>query len=133
MRGMRLTPVEKNRRYYATEKGRRRQKEANQRAWAKYRVQRLAASREKYRLKKLQLDALKTGPCLDCGQLYPPYVMDWHHRDPSTKVAKVAPMLAYYKWPVIMAEIAKCDLLCSNCHRIREWGENGLRRKALAA
>lgn len=44
--------------------------------------------------------------------------MDFHHRDPKTKLHNVSDMpmkgLALSK---IRDEIAKCDLICSNCHR----------------
>ena len=93
---------------------------------------RKAYNRKRYQERKAIIDALKAKPCMDCGNCFPPYVMDWHHRDPKTKVFKVATGLAYYSWAMIVAEVNKCDLLCSNCHRIREWGENGMSRKAVA-
>lgn len=65
------------------------------------------------------VNGAKNGPCLDCGRAYPPYVMDFDHRDPSTKIAKVSAMVYKGSEPLLRAEIAKCDLICSNCHRIR--------------
>lgn len=64
-------------------------------------------------------DILKEHPCQDCGQMYPPYVMDWDHRDPKDKVMTIADMKNCTAWDKVLAEIAKCDLVCSNCHRIR--------------
>ena len=62
----------------------------------------------------------KKAPCMDCGVNYPPYVMDFDHRDPSTKVREVAVMVGGYGTLAdLFAEIEKCDLVCSNCHRIR--------------
>jgi hypothetical protein len=47
-------------------------------------------------------------------------VLDFDHRDPSQKVAAVSDMTASgYDVPTIETEIAKCDVLCSNCHRKR--------------
>lgn len=44
--------------------------------------------------------------------------LDFHHRDPKTKKDKVSKMLNHnYSLKVILQEIAKCDLLCANCHR----------------
>ena len=58
------------------------------------------------------------GKCNDCQQSYPYQVYDFHHLDPSTKE---------FDWDYarrvskerMLAEISKCVLLCSNCHRIR--------------
>lgn len=77
---------------------------------------------------------LKTGPCTDCGQIYPPYVMDFDHRDPETKVFNVATWTAT-RWSLVRLarEIAKCDLVCSNCHRERSYGPNGKFRSKLWA
>lgn len=57
-------------------------------------------------------------PCFDCGQRYPFYVLDYDHRDPSTKVKDVG-LLATHTNETLFAEIAKCDLICANCHHIR--------------
>lgn len=67
---------------------------------------------------KMRVKVLKDKPCMDCGIQYPPFVMDFDHRDPSTKkfhfqVAK--------NWKDTLTEIAKCDLVCSNCHRVRTY------------
>lgn len=59
-------------------------------------------------------------PCLDCGTVYPPVVMDYDHRPGETKkfglsrAGKLGQSIA-----AINAEITKCDLVCSNCHRLR--------------
>lgn len=67
------------------------------------------------------IDQLKSRPCMDCGNEFPPYVMDFDHRDPSTKSCTLASM---HRAPIeaIKIEAAKCDVVCSNCHRIRTWG-----------
>lgn len=64
------------------------------------------------------IDAAKSGPCADCGKNYPPYVMDFDHRDPAEKSYGLARM-AMMAIPRILAEIAKCDAVCANCHRER--------------
>jgi len=69
------------------------------------------------------VNKVKAAPCMDCGISYPPYVMDLHHRDPSTKYKAVATMVPQgCSIKRIQAEIDKCDLICSNCHRIRHYG-----------
>ena len=73
----------------------------------------------------------KAKPCDDCGRIYPSCAMDFHHRDASTKDRKVARGLRLlYSLPRVVAEIEKCDVLCANCHRIREWSIRRLGRAA---
>jgi hypothetical protein len=71
---------------------------------------------------KLQLVRdLKSHPCQDCGGRFAPVAMDWDHRDPKTKwhnVSFLAGGPEFTKADVV-AEIAKCDLVCANCHRVR--------------
>ena len=71
-----------------------------------------------------QLDELilkyKNKPCTDCGVSYPPYIMDFDHLDGNTKEYGICYMrrrrMAFDK---IEAEIAKCEVVCANCHRER--------------
>jgi hypothetical protein len=54
--------------------------------------------------------------------------MDFDHRDPSTK-AKNVPRLIMGSIERMLAEAAKCDIVCANCHRLRTFN----RRKEPAA
>ncbi len=67
--------------------------------------------------KQVVLNALKSVPCSDCGVRYPPYVMDFDHLKPEEKEIKIG-----QGWSITrtLAEIEKCEVVCSNCHRIRE-------------
>jgi hypothetical protein len=66
------------------------------------------------------LNDLKAVPCMDCGGNFPVICMDFDHRDPKHKVLAVSGMRGR-GWSLerIREEIAKCDVVCSNCHRIR--------------
>ena len=70
--------------------------------------------------RKKLIRKLKDVPCADCDRRFPHYVMDFDHRDPEQKIFNLA---AYVGYGVrkIMEEAAKCDVVCSNCHRIRTW------------
>lgn len=60
----------------------------------------------------------KTLSCKKCEMSFKrqPFLCDFHHRDKGTK--KVDPSrLRYCSWDRLMEEVAKCDALCSNCHR----------------
>lgn len=67
------------------------------------------------------LTEYKTGkPCADCGEVYDPICMDFHHEDPKLKKDEVRMLLRDgYSMTVVQAEIDKCVLICSNCHRLR--------------
>lgn len=60
----------------------------------------------------------KSVPCVDCGVSYPSFVMDFDHlKDKKFNIAG-APVKGY-SLKKILIEIAKCDVVCSNCHRLR--------------
>lgn len=72
------------------------------------------------RLKQIVIEA-KDIPCADCGVKYPSYVMDLDHVR-GTKVAGVSSMVVSgYSEKRVREEIAKCEVVCANCHRIRTW------------
>jgi hypothetical protein len=48
---------------------------------------------------------------------YPPYVMDFDHLD--GKEFTISSSGADYSHAKLVAEIAKCEVVCSNCHRQR--------------
>lgn len=71
------------------------------------------------------LDALKDKPCHDCGNKYHSSVMEYDHIG-TDKVACIGHIKQCSK-ERILAEIAKCELVCANCHRLR----THLRREAV--
>jgi hypothetical protein len=64
------------------------------------------------------LTEAKSAPCTDCGVSYPPYVMDFDHL--SDKKGNVSEFRGL-GWSLkrVKQEVAKCELVCSNCHRER--------------
>ncbi len=70
------------------------------------------------------INELKSGPCKDCGQTFPPYVMEFDHvPGRGTKIRTIGELAGSRKVtaPTMVAEIAKCDIVCANCHKIRTW------------
>lgn len=60
-----------------------------------------------------------TTPCTDCGQTYPHYVMDFDHVT-GTKTQDVSRLMGRGRpIRILEQEIAKCELVCANCHRKR--------------
>ena len=59
-------------------------------------------------------------PCTDCGNTYAPECMDFDHLPQFEKKANIALMVASGStWKLISQELAKCELVCANCHRVR--------------
>lgn len=68
------------------------------------------------------LRELRRVPCMDCGGTFLPYVMEFDHRDPKTKLFALTSNRAMLKpREQLLAEIAKCDIVCANCHRARTY------------
>jgi hypothetical protein len=86
--------------------------------WARYMSDYMKVQRP---LKRARMNAIKLEQgCVDCGYNADPRALDFDHRDPAEKsfglgMSKVCAM----RWERVEAEIAKCDVRCSNCHRIR--------------
>lgn len=60
----------------------------------------------------------KNVPCMDCNKKYPSYVMDFDHlSDKKYGIANMASRHTSIK--TVMDEIAKCEVVCANCHRER--------------
>ena len=81
----------------------------------------IANNRQKAARNKNRILELKRRPCSDCGQTFPPCVMDFDHRPESQKLGNINEMMRGQarSMRIILAEIAKCDVVCANCHRIR--------------
>lgn len=70
-------------------------------------------------------DYLLAHPCVDCGEA-DPVVLEFHHlRD---KKAEIATMVATYGLSSLEQEVAKCEILCANCHTKRTIDEFGYHR-----
>jgi len=55
--------------------------------------------------------------CDICDWKGTPNALHWHHRDPKFKTAHVTEFRSKEN---ALAEMAKCDLLCANCHFVVE-------------
>lgn len=62
----------------------------------------------------------EAAPCKDCGNKYPHYVMDFDHVN-DDKVGNISRLAHDGRREAVLKEIAKCELVCSNCHRVRTY------------
>jgi len=68
------------------------------------------------------LEKMRRGQCLDCGRLCDEsnfFAFDFDHRDPADKAFAVSQFGNKEKLEPLHAEMAKCDLVCAYCHRLR--------------
>ncbi len=93
------------------------------RAWdrsyyQRHKIKRKAAAAEsKYRLYEYLQRIKAQARCKYCGENHP-VVLQFHHRDPKEKEFDVSQFVYHQKEGLVRleAEIAKCDILCANCH-----------------
>ena len=82
-----------------------------------------AEARKRFRAKRMAaLNEIKAqrGPCVDCGGTFHPYAMDFDHVG-DDKVKDVSDLIQCASWQAVLDEIAKCELVCANCHRVRTY------------
>jgi hypothetical protein len=69
---------------------------------------------------KQYMQAAKTAPCTDCNMTFPHYVMDFDHIA-NDKIKGLSVLAREGDLAGVITEMAKCELVCANCHRIRSW------------
>ena len=57
--------------------------------------------------------------CEDCD-IDNPIILTFHHRNPKDKKFHLSSVSACRSWKSIIKEIEKCDVLCFNCHILRQ-------------
>ena len=64
--------------------------------------------------------SLKTDkPCADCGQIFHPAAMHWDHLPEFEKSGSLGELVRHGSRELVLNEIAKCELVCANCHAVR--------------
>jgi len=73
-------------------------------------------------LRRWVYDLKNKTPCTDCRIQFPHYVTDFDHVESrGTKINNVSKLINSGSTKQVKEEIAKCDLVCANCHRIRTY------------
>ncbi len=96
-------------------------KEAQRRYYKEHKERSMQLQRDRRDKKRKFIQAYKTNvPCKDCNIIYPFYMMEFDHVR-GTKVSNVGTMYKKYTLEEIKKEIAKCEIVCANCHAHRTW------------
>lgn len=98
--------------------------------YAKRNKTRIRRYRNEKRTEKQQLIRdLKSKPCADCGNTFHYCQMDFDHRRPNSKFKEISKLAnTACSVTALLTEVEKCDLVCANCHRLREFYIGPLRR-----
>jgi hypothetical protein len=92
-------------------------------AQAMRRKQALAVERAEY-----LVEFFRQRSCVDCGE-GDPLVLEFDHL--ANKKFNIAKGLRNHSWQAVLDEIAKCDVVCANCHRRRTALRAGSARAAV--
>lgn len=77
---------------------------------------RLPDKRQKTR--KLVIELKTNKPCMDCKIIYPYFMYDFDHVR-GEKLGNIESIARKGDVQLLMDEVAKCDLVCALCHRLR--------------
>ena len=75
-----------------------------------------AVQRRRHKIKNLAVE-YKGGRCQKCGYNKCIAALEFHHLDPNEKDFNLSHKGHTRSWEANKAELDKCILLCSNCHR----------------
>lgn len=76
--------------------------------------------------------AVKSGPCADCGRRFHPAAMTFDHLPGTTKRSDIATLVRRTSIRLASEEIAKCELVCANCHAVRTYERREEQRRRVA-
>jgi hypothetical protein len=109
---------------------------------AEYKQAHYAANRRRYidaaRRRKLAVIAeridflvayLRVNPCVDCGET-DPIVLEFDHL--GDKSFGIGEGFRDRNWQSVLDEMAKCEVVCANCHRRRTAERGGFARAVVA-
>lgn len=76
-----------------------------------------------YKQNRLRTIEYLGGCCNRCGYTKCKAALHCHHIDESTKHPSWTSM-RYWNWKRLKEELAKCELLCANCHAEEHYGDS---------
>ncbi|HEU0337027.1 MAG TPA: hypothetical protein VFR43_10755 [Gaiellaceae bacterium] len=96
--------------------------------WRRTRVARIELRKERRAELAEWHRRLKDGrPCVDCGRVFHHAAMQWDHLPGFDKRREVSTLVRRgFRRDTILDEIAKCELVCANCHAVRTFERRGV-------
>lgn len=83
----------------------------------------LTQNKKRNAMRRYIQEVKESTPCADCGMQYPHYVMDFDHLPGEVKLYNISNQMNsdIGSLATLKAEIAKCEIVCANCHRHRTY------------
>jgi len=93
-------------------------KRAYQNAWYAKNKDKRNASNARWEKKNVEFfkEFKRDLKCVRCGESEPSCI-EFHHEDPTIKDFDIASAVRRYSIDRVLMEMAKCLILCANCHR----------------
>jgi len=82
--------------------------------------------------KKIKAVRMLGGKCIRCAESNQ-FVLTCHHKNGDEKEAKMKVLFNDARWSAIEAELAKCQLMCNNCHSGHHFDRNNILKNKLIA
>ena len=82
------------------------------------------SNRSRTLLKRKLWEIKEESGCMDCGEMYPHWMLDFDHRPEHDKIDSQSQIVHKYSWDRAIEELNKCDIVCPNCHRMRTYIRN---------
>ena len=70
-------------------------------------------------MRKYLMEYKQSRGCSDCGESYPYYMLDFDHLE--DKKHNLSALGQFNSLDELKDEVAKCEVVCANCHRIRTY------------
>jgi len=93
----------------------------------------IRGSRRRYNLEREKINKMRTvykllEGCLDCG-VKDTRVLEFDHRNPNAKSFTISSQHYRRSTGTFQRELDKCDVVCANCHHIRDHARGGTSTK----
>lgn len=82
------------------------------------------AIKRREEIRHFLVDYKESRSCADCHKRFPHYVLDLDHLPGCTKLIGPASLPNLGSWKKVHEELAKCEVVCANCHRQRTYFRN---------
>lgn len=90
--------------------------------WVRRRLFRVSQQKERRRELREWISGIKSAtPCADCGGNFHGAAMTYDHLPGHEKRGDISNLIAGGYRSVLITEMAKCDVVCANCHAIRTY------------
>lgn len=91
---------------------------ANKEAARAYQIQKMEKRYDKF------YDAVYKGKCCERCGFDDVRALELHHKDPENKSFTIGREVRSIAWDKLMEEVAKCEIVCANCHKIEHSGKH---------